>query len=435
MALNTNAANLTNLQQLAAAQAAFSAQISASQDPLKKLMDGLGEVKRTVAGLSSLNPFKNMSAKPLLDGVREAQAAFTAYIAVGLRGTVQGEILAYQFTRLAREITSLFLPAIQAVGKVMDTITQKMRELSGSQQESVKWWLISGAALFGIISPLAAVTMKLGEMMMSNEQGREALSEIAKTFMDVFTEIGTLLADTLLPVLQSIADFLSSSVGKWVLFGVVATVAIRSITVALYGMLGPLGLIIAALSILGGANMGKPVQGMKDLNEQVRTRTLTAEQAKKIAEERINEDTAQKEEKIKSGSGRSGWGLFRRITNLGMQNENNLDDNDPADTGNLTKTEALARNERRRKEKIDVANKEIDVASKNRSNVTPTSGGPEDVRKQIERVQTAALKVDDPMRKTAENTDSIAKTLRQLYEKWLADNKQNNETGKKQNGD
>lgn len=77
----------------------------------------------------------------------QAAGAIMGFVRSGLHGTAQGELLAYQFQLLSREIASIFLPTIQDfIGALQSTIDW-FRALDSAQQKNIERWVTVGAVV------------------------------------------------------------------------------------------------------------------------------------------------------------------------------------------------------------------------------------------------------------------------------------------------
>ncbi len=189
---------------------AQSGRFAASLDALKGKMAQLGQATSSAFG--------------------GATSMITSFARAGLSGTTMGERLGLQFTLLSREIASLFIPVLERVIGVLQSVTSWFRNLSGPQQAFIGGIaataialvavaaiiprIIGGlqgmAAVFTLLSanPFIALVGLIAALLVGTESGRSALGRLAAAFGPIVTAVGQLFA-----ALKPVIDLLGSVVG------------------------------------------------------------------------------------------------------------------------------------------------------------------------------------------------------------------------------
>ncbi len=195
---------------------AQSGRFAASLDALKGKMAQLGQATSSAFG--------------------GATSMITSFARAGLSGTTMGERLGLQFQLLSREIASLFIPVLERVIGVLQSVTSWFRNLSGPQQSFIGGIaataialvavaaiiprIIGGlqgmAAVFTLLSanPFVALVGLIAALLVGTESGRSALGRLAAAFGPIVTAVGQLFA-ALKPVIEllgtvvgAVADFI-----------------------------------------------------------------------------------------------------------------------------------------------------------------------------------------------------------------------------------
>ncbi len=195
---------------------AQSGRFAASLDALKGKMAQLGQATSSAFG--------------------GATSMITSFARAGLSGTTMGERLGLQFQLLSREIASLFIPVLERVIGVLQSVTSWFRNLSGPQQSFIGGIaataialvavaaiiprIIGGlqgmAAVFTLLSanPFIALVGLIAALLVGTESGRSALGRLAAAFGPIVTAVGQLFAalkpviDLLGNVVGAVADFI-----------------------------------------------------------------------------------------------------------------------------------------------------------------------------------------------------------------------------------
>ncbi len=195
---------------------AQSGRFAASLDALKGKMAQLGQATSSAFG--------------------GATSMITSFARAGLSGTTMGERLGLQFQLLSREIASLFIPVLERVIDVLQSVTSWFRNLSGPQQSFIGGIAAAGialvavaaiipriigglqgmAAVFTLLSanPFVALVGLIAALLVGTESGRSALGRLAAAFGPIVTAVGQLFAalkpviDLLGNVVGAVADFI-----------------------------------------------------------------------------------------------------------------------------------------------------------------------------------------------------------------------------------
>jgi hypothetical protein len=72
------------------------------------------------------------------------------FVTAGLAGTTQGAYLTFMFQQLSRQIAGVFMPYIKKLIDFMVDLVEKMRNLSGDQQDQILHWAEMGLAILGV---------------------------------------------------------------------------------------------------------------------------------------------------------------------------------------------------------------------------------------------------------------------------------------------
>lgn len=414
----------------------------------KTLTDAQDKVNRAAGIAPAILTEAQLKAAAWTKKVTEAQQeligtfergknALLGWATAGLAGTTTGERLGFQMSMLRREISSLFLPALEQVSKWIDQLTQRFRLLTGEQQANIGRWLLGGVAALGfatvltrvasaigglltsiktlmMVNPFLAAAVGLGLLMAQTEQGRTALSDMGRAAMDAFGSIAEALSGPLGAALEVVSNFFSSNIGKIALWGMVFLAAIRAVQTAFarlaltfVGALGIVGLIGGALALLT-LGLGKSSEGYKDLADAVRRGQLTPEKAKEEAKARAEDEFAEKKRKVLE---LEEWEAAhpRAIRRRGW------------DAASMR--EAL---EAEMGQTIEQSNKQIDFASrgKGRNELLLSQTGQESPQQTINRITSAALKTDDTKR-SADGIEALLDLFRSVLPNFMREDKDN----------
>ena len=366
------------------------------------------------------------------EAFERSKSAVMGWAQAGLAGTTWGERLLFQQQLLRREITQLFLPAIEKVSQWLDQLILRFQRLTGEQQQAIGKWLMTGTAMLGTLvilprviaaveglakswkaltlvvsaNPFLLAAAGLTVLMARTEEGRQSLAEMGRSALAAFEELAELLSNVLTPALDLVSEFLSGTLGKIITWSAVFVTAVYAVKAAFASlaltMLGA-GAIVAGLVLAVGllaAAFGKSEfqKFSGSIARQVAQGKLTLEQARQEIEAKAAGEAFERREELSGRRGIRG-GLTGGVARLGGF--------DP---------EEIAEAERR--EKVRRANEEAERAAKGkrRQELMLAQTGQEDVRSTINRIQTAALKVDTG-KETAKNTEMTAKATREILER------------------
>lgn len=401
------------------------AQARSLEDANKALsawLQGLTQVQLQQA-LATASAGKLREAQQGVAGMFDrSKTAIVGWAAAGLVGTTMGERLNFQTAMLRREITQLFLPAIEQVSEWLRKLTNVFRGLSGEQQANIGKWLLSGVAVLGTLvllprvlaavdnikkgwtalslvmtaNPFFAAAAGIAVLMAGTKEGRKGLEEIGNTLLDVFGSVAETVGGVLLPMLEGVADFLSSGAGKVIVFAAVFTIAFRlmaaavaPLIMAIYGLFGAIGLVTAAIALLFlGFGKSKLDKTLEEIAKAVRAGKMTVAEAREAVAAEADKAGLQAEEKERTGA-RSALARFAGMPEEGKRGE--------IEAGARAQAEALEK-----------GNALVDRAAeraKKRSELMLAQTSQEDPRATINRIQSAALKAQDPV---AKNTEEIA---------------------------
>lgn len=327
----------------------------------------------------------------------------------GFAGTVQGEQLRVQFFFLHREIASLFIPVIEKATNLLRDMVQRMRQLTGAEQETISRTLLAGVTFLGIVNivprvtgalrtlsasltgfatgnPLLALAAGLIAVLSLTDRGRESLSNIGANLLEAFRPVADFLADVILPALENLSEFLATAGGQVVAVTGLFLLAVPriiggivAIGTAFTTMTGALGIAAAALGLLlslfGKSQFQRQVD---DIAKAVRSGKKSIQEARDEVKRLAEEEAFEAEERARgqrglfsggpSGTGQTIAGFFGAS---------------PEEIG-----------EQVRKQLEEQGLERLQRAGKNRRDVEPSRVGFEDPRETIRRLQAAALKVD-----------------------------------------
>ena len=384
-----------------------------AEDKVKELDREAHEVALGNAQTERLRKQKEQQQQGALSGVHRGLVdTVGGFMRQGIASSGWGAMIGLQFQFISREVASLFLPAIQQATHWLGNITGWFRSLSSSQQDNLAKWITLAAAAAGAAvylprianlfsglklammgftaNPLLAVIAGMVGLMATTEEGRESLA----SFAAAFAEIGATIAEMFAPALKWVADLLSSSAGKWIVFGTVAAFAIFKITGALIAMqaaMGPVGWIsallagitigIVAFSSMGGRAGKAFVDG---LVKEIKAGRKTMEEAvAQIREEgeRKKEDAAEEAKERGFVGGVTAMLFSPKIDQLRIDAE-------------------TQEQERRLRDKTKGGHRDIGMA-----------GGPfEGVEQTWQRLQVAAMKISSPeLQEAKQQTDWLQK--------------------------
>lgn len=384
---------------------------------------------RLGAGLKQLEEWTRKQAKAL-QGVtaafEKAKVGVMNYARAGLGGTTVGELLSIQFTFLSREITQLFLPAIMKVSDIIKKVTGWFRSLSGEQQENIGKWTLIGTAMLGVLTlgpklgrmllflgnalksmmvlnPFLLIAAGVGGLMASTEEGRESLTRLGESILGVFGKVAEMLAATILPIIEGLADALSSTAGQWLLMGSVAALVLPKIIFGIKAlalsfltlkgaMFGALGLLAMLFLFLGKTEFHKQLE---NIATQVRKGKKSIEEARQEMRDAAEEEAERQREKME------GTPFFKLFKQLDRQGDV------------LATPEEIA--EKIRQGMIEEGEEKIRKAAekqKARNELSSARTGFEDPRETLKRLQQAALKTDWD-KKTAQESEETNRLLKE----------------------
>ncbi len=209
---------------------AQSGRFAASLDALKGKMAQLGQATSSAFG--------------------GATSMITSFARAGLSGTTMGERLGLQFQLLSREIASLFIPVLERVIGVLQSVTSWFRSLSGPQQAFIGGIATAGivlvamatilpriigglqgmAAVFTILSanPLLAVAAAIAALLVGTEEGRGSLGRLAAAFAPLMN-LAVMLARAFAPLAELFGHVLPPIIGALTLIVEAMATAIKTI--------------------------------------------------------------------------------------------------------------------------------------------------------------------------------------------------------------
>jgi len=120
---------------------------------------GMGRAR---GGLEKLQGSLQVVGQAATIGFATATAALGGFITAGIAASSYGQIISYQMGELSRQITALFMPAIQAAVNGLMEVVQWFRSLSGVQQDAIAKWLMIGVATLGVLAILPRLVTGLG---------------------------------------------------------------------------------------------------------------------------------------------------------------------------------------------------------------------------------------------------------------------------------
>lgn len=386
--------------------------------------------------------------KKIAEAQKEVAAAFErskqsimGWAQAGLAGTTMGERLTFQQQLLRREITQLFLPAIEKVSEWLWKVTQYFRDLSGEQQTAIGKWLLTGAAMLGVLTvmprmiagleqvsktfkalglamsanPFVAVGAALAVILAQSEAGRETLADMGKDALAIFEQLAEMFNSVLGPALQVVSEFLSGTTGKIVIWSAVFVAAVYAVKAAFSGlaltMLGAgsiVGGLVAAVGLLAIAFQKSETSKFGDnIARQVRTGKISLDEALRQLDEKQQARQFELEEEERSGKGGRGLaargGLIRALGQFGV--------------GVGAKETAEAEiNEERDKARRAAA------GAKKRNELLLSQTAQEDPKQTIQRIQSAALRIQTP---TDKNTEALVGLVQQIINALGGENKDN----------
>lgn len=227
-----------------------------------------------------------------------ASGTILGFVRSGLAGTSAGEQLSMRMSQLSREVTNLFLPAIQKVIDTLTSVVSWFKNLSGEQQNAIGKWImltvgalgvatilprvISGlkgvGAAFTVLSahPIVAVVAALGAMVAGTEEGRSALGQLFGAFKPALeavaglvTEIGRLFSPIIAALGEALPPLVEALVPAFEAVASVIKAIVQGITAVVRGVrsaLEFLGIIDAAPAVEEpAARRQRPGEGRNEL--------------------------------------------------------------------------------------------------------------------------------------------------------------------------
>jgi hypothetical protein len=152
-----------SLARLATGASAAATQVSGSFSAVFSIMGkrdvalAIDDVdKKSKAAVSSTGKLNSVftSMTGVVTGLKTqligATAGIFAFVSAGIVGTVEGEILSQEFSRMARAVAGLFIPVMQSAVRIMTEVRNWIHSLSESQRDSLLKWsgLVGGIVLF-----------------------------------------------------------------------------------------------------------------------------------------------------------------------------------------------------------------------------------------------------------------------------------------------
>jgi hypothetical protein len=365
-------------------------------------------LQRALEGLQKQSDSLQKSTVLLAGAFGYATGKLQGMAGAGFANTVQGEQLRVQFFFLHREIASLFIPVIEKATSLLRDLVQRMRQLTGAEQETISRTLLAGVTFLGIVNivprvtaalrtlsasltgfaagnPLLALAAGLVAVLSLTDRGRESLSNIGSNLLKAFQPVADFLADVILPALENLSEFLATAGGQVVaatgLF-LLAVPRIISGIVAIGGamttMTGAIGLAAAALALLLTLFGKSEFQRLVDrIAKEVRTGTRSLKDAQAEVKRLAEEAGLAAEEAARGGTLNEGGLVHKFQSFFGPYGQT------PEEYG-----------EEIRREREREGNARLERAGRGRRDVEPSRVGFEDPRETIRRLQAAALKVD-----------------------------------------
>jgi hypothetical protein len=196
---------LSDVQEVRLAMSKVDTEHKKQTDDQKKRVNTLGAVWQRVGVMMQT------AGQHMRMGLIAASAAMVGFARAGLSGTTHGAALSLRFQMLSREITQLFLPAIEGGIMVIGKLVQWFRRMDGQAQAAAGAILGIGVALKVALlgHPIMALVVGMASFVLSTKEGHELLKQLA--------DIGKSLANIFGPILSAALSDL-----KYALEGIVS---------------------------------------------------------------------------------------------------------------------------------------------------------------------------------------------------------------------
>ena len=190
----------------------------------------------------------------LVRPLQVAAASLSALVAVGLRGTVQANALAFQFERLGRAVGDIFAPIINKVVDIVARLAEFFRGLSDQTRDLIANFALAGVAVLavatvlpklvggislvvagiqaltvaftglngvtgGILIVIGAIVTALAAIFLGTEKGRAALGKLfdaLKPLFGAFAELASLVIDAFKPLIDLVVELASALIATLV---------------------------------------------------------------------------------------------------------------------------------------------------------------------------------------------------------------------------
>lgn len=96
----------------------------------------------------------------------------------GFSGTIEMTQFSFALQLIGREVAGLFVPAMRTATEWLQRISRALRSMTGDQQESLRRWLMMGAAVTGFAAVMPRAIGMAGGLMTSLGQLAPALSQV-----------------------------------------------------------------------------------------------------------------------------------------------------------------------------------------------------------------------------------------------------------------
>jgi hypothetical protein len=141
---------------------------------------GMDKMQRSTSAADEAAKKKSKTLEALGRVTGAAERGFNAltgtvmgFVRAGLAGTVQGAALEMRWRFLSREVANVFMPTIETAIDMIGQATNWFRNLSGTQQDNIRKWVLWGAATLGVVAALPKV-VSAGKAVISTFQAMGA---------------------------------------------------------------------------------------------------------------------------------------------------------------------------------------------------------------------------------------------------------------------
>lgn len=176
--------------------------------------------------------FSAKGADAMQSAISAVSKSVLGFAAAGLIGTTQGEHLRLTTQLFAREITAIFLPAIQMATRAIVAATAWLRGLSSEQQDAILKWTAAAGAMMAFGKALAFIGLTVSGpvglvlKLVAGMAGLAAFSDSASGSFgrlgaavgrifdalaplgDMFIKLAETLVDMVVPVLETLATWI-----------------------------------------------------------------------------------------------------------------------------------------------------------------------------------------------------------------------------------